>query len=398
MAALTYDDQAVARDLPALIAVMLASGLRLGEACAVLWRCVDLQAGTLEVEATVVRIKGKGLLRKATKTTAGRRILRLPKWSVEMLRERSRAVSATPDTPVFPTLTGKLRDPSNTAADLRDAFEKAGFGWPPAMCSAKRQQASSMPAALPLARSPTNSATPGHRSPWTATWAAVSPPTALRPSSRPWHDLGPLQLPQRRHRAKQGRPTGTRKVIRSSGSSGAGRDARPRRWATKRGEARGPRRLEWAAQVRQRRRRRSARAARSPVATSPTPPLSAAPAGQPARPTSGSATRTPAAGQNSPAPTRRDDSNIAMWGHPLARRTMHGQRWVRTEGDDRCDAPEVRSPFDAIDKRTARGRRDRWLHQLASIVVQGSRGSWLCPSLMISHSRAILAPTYQTAR
>ena len=129
MAALTYDDQAVARDLPALIATMLASGLRLGEACAVLWRCVDLQAGTLEVEATVVRIKGKGLLRKATKTTAGRRILRLPKWSVEMLRERSRAVSATPDTPVFPTSTGKLRDPSNTAADLRDAFEKAGFGW-----------------------------------------------------------------------------------------------------------------------------------------------------------------------------------------------------------------------------------------------------------------------------
>ncbi len=75
----------------------------------------------LEVEATVVRIKGKGLLRKATKTTAGRRILRLPKWSVEMLRERSRAVSATPDTPVFPTLTGKLRDPSNTAADRTGA-------------------------------------------------------------------------------------------------------------------------------------------------------------------------------------------------------------------------------------------------------------------------------------
>ena len=45
------------------------------------------------------------------------------------LRERSGAVPATPDAPVFPTSTGKIRDPSNTAADLRDAFEKAGFGW-----------------------------------------------------------------------------------------------------------------------------------------------------------------------------------------------------------------------------------------------------------------------------
>ena len=69
MAALTYDDQAVARDLPALVATMLASGLRLGEACAIFWRSMDLEAGTLKVEATVVRIKGKGLLRKTTKTT-----------------------------------------------------------------------------------------------------------------------------------------------------------------------------------------------------------------------------------------------------------------------------------------------------------------------------------------
>ena len=129
MAALTYDDQAVARDLPALVATMLASGLRLGEACALLWESVDFDARTLEVEATVVRLKGQGLLRKSTKTTAGRRALRLPSWCVEMLRVRAAAGFTASDTPVFPARMGALRDPSNTAADLRDAFEKAGFGW-----------------------------------------------------------------------------------------------------------------------------------------------------------------------------------------------------------------------------------------------------------------------------
>jgi integrase len=129
MAALTYDDQAVARDLPTLVAAMLASGLRLGEACALLWQSVDFDARMWGVEATVVRLKGQGLLRKSTKTTAGRRALRLPSWCVEMLRVRAAAGFTAGDIPVFPARMGALRGPSNTAADLRDAFEKAGFGW-----------------------------------------------------------------------------------------------------------------------------------------------------------------------------------------------------------------------------------------------------------------------------
>ena len=129
MALLTYDDRAVRRDLSVLVATMLASGLRLGEACALLRHSVDLDAGTLEVEATVVRIKGKGLLRKSTKTTAGHRTLRLPSWCVQMLSERRAVTASAPDSPVFPAPSGNLRDASNTAADLRDAFEAAGFGW-----------------------------------------------------------------------------------------------------------------------------------------------------------------------------------------------------------------------------------------------------------------------------
>lgn len=129
MAMLTYDDQAVARDIPTLVAMMLASGLRLGEACALLWSSVDLEQRTVEIEANVVRLKGKGLLRKSTKTSAGRRTLRLPLWCVEMLRERAALSKPSPGMPVFPSPLGMLRDRSNTGADLRDAFEQAGFGW-----------------------------------------------------------------------------------------------------------------------------------------------------------------------------------------------------------------------------------------------------------------------------
>jgi integrase len=173
MAALTYDGQAVARDLPALVATMLASGLRLGEACAMLWHSVDFQAGTLEVEATVVRLRGEGLLRKSTKSTAGRRTLRLPKWCVDMLRERAAVSSAAADAPVFAAPKGNLRDPSNTAADLRDAFENAGSAGRPVTCFARPPRACSTRAASPLGRSPTSVATLDRRSQWTGTWRVI---------------------------------------------------------------------------------------------------------------------------------------------------------------------------------------------------------------------------------
>jgi integrase len=129
-ALLTYDDQAVARDLPALVSTMLASGLRLGEAMAVTWEAVDFEVETIEVRGTVIREKGQGLrIKSAPKSKAGVRKLRLPKWCVELLRERAVNRFAKPDDPVFPAPLGGLRDPSNTAADIKDAFEKAGFGW-----------------------------------------------------------------------------------------------------------------------------------------------------------------------------------------------------------------------------------------------------------------------------
>lgn len=129
-AALTYDDRAIARDLPDLVSFLMATGLRIGEACGLAWSAVDLDAGTVDVRAAVVRVKGRGLVVKKTKTDTGARTLVLPLWCVTMLRDRAdRSQPLERSEPVFPAPLGGWRDPSNTQADLRDAFTSAGFDW-----------------------------------------------------------------------------------------------------------------------------------------------------------------------------------------------------------------------------------------------------------------------------
>jgi integrase len=126
-ALVTYDDRAVSRDLPDLVGFLLATGLRLGEAAALKWSNVDLDRGVISVVGTVVRINGKGLVINRTKTATSQRVLEVPSWTVQMLRIRQ--LQADLAGPVFPAPLGGLRDPSNTAKDLRDAFADAGFDW-----------------------------------------------------------------------------------------------------------------------------------------------------------------------------------------------------------------------------------------------------------------------------
>jgi integrase len=132
-AALTYDEQAVARDLPDLVSFMMAAGLRIGETTGLAWDAVDLELGTVDVRTAAIRVKGQGLVIKTTKTDAGTRTLVLPQWCVTMLRRRACTLASSDDgtmaRPVFPAPFGGWRDPSNTQADLRDAFTNAGFDW-----------------------------------------------------------------------------------------------------------------------------------------------------------------------------------------------------------------------------------------------------------------------------
>jgi integrase len=128
LAQLRADRTAVRKDLPDLTRFMLATGVRIGETLGVFWSDVDLEAGTVAVDHTVIRVKGRGLVRKSTKTEAGERTLALPSWAVAMLRAR-RLASDEPDGPVFPDSLGGLRDPANTRRDLRNARGSAGFAW-----------------------------------------------------------------------------------------------------------------------------------------------------------------------------------------------------------------------------------------------------------------------------
>jgi integrase len=130
-ARLAADPAAARQDLPDLVAFLLGTGLRIGEACALRPSAVDLAAATLTVTGTVIRQPGQGLLiQDVPKTTAGRRTITLPPRTVELLRHRLTALTTTGDDPViFPSPQGRLRDPSNTSGDLRTALDRAGFPW-----------------------------------------------------------------------------------------------------------------------------------------------------------------------------------------------------------------------------------------------------------------------------
>jgi integrase len=125
---LESDEQAVKRDLPDLSRFMMATGVRIGEALAVYWEDVDIEAGTVAVNYTVIRVKGVGLIRKSTKTEAGERTLPLPNWALDMLKRRH-ATTRFPNGPIFPSALGGLRDPSNTRRDLRKARGGEEFAW-----------------------------------------------------------------------------------------------------------------------------------------------------------------------------------------------------------------------------------------------------------------------------
>jgi integrase len=127
LALLESDEKAARKDMPDLSRFMMSTGVRIGEALAVMWPDVDLDGATVEVNYTVIRVRGEGLIRKSTKTEAGERTLPLPAWVVEVLRRRKEA-AGHPHGPIFPDSIGGFRDPSNTRRDLRDARGEE-FAW-----------------------------------------------------------------------------------------------------------------------------------------------------------------------------------------------------------------------------------------------------------------------------
>jgi len=123
------DDEVARRhDLPDLVFFMLATGVWIGEALAVVWSDVDLDTGTVAITSTLIRVKGEGLVRKPTKTRTGDRMLPLPLSAVAVLRRRFMS-GARLNQPVFPDVRGGFRDPSNVSRELRNARGDAELAW-----------------------------------------------------------------------------------------------------------------------------------------------------------------------------------------------------------------------------------------------------------------------------
>jgi integrase len=114
-------------DTVELIEFMLASGWRVGEACALDIGSVDFSAGTASVEAISVRVNGKGVVRQEfPKTEKSARVTPLPAKTMDLLRRRHERLGEF-TTLLFPTPLMRLRDPSNTQRELRDRRELLGY-------------------------------------------------------------------------------------------------------------------------------------------------------------------------------------------------------------------------------------------------------------------------------
>ena len=131
LARLRADPTALRLDLPDFVEFMLGTGVRIGEACAIRAAVLDLTAGTVRINATVVRVNGAGLqIQPRTKTAGSERILHLPPHLVRMLtRRRLAGHPPGPAGVIFTSPTGLIRDPSNTQADLRQALDRTGYPW-----------------------------------------------------------------------------------------------------------------------------------------------------------------------------------------------------------------------------------------------------------------------------
>ncbi|MBW3068991.1 site-specific integrase [Actinomyces sp. 594] len=104
--------------------LMLGTGVRIGEACALTWDDVDLEAGTIRVEGTFIDgAADRRGVQEAPKTDRARRTLYLPDFVVVSLVEHG----PRDEGPVLYTRNGTHMSPANLRRSLRAAVREAGL-------------------------------------------------------------------------------------------------------------------------------------------------------------------------------------------------------------------------------------------------------------------------------
>lgn len=122
---LATDPLTVHQDIAELVEFMLGSGVRVGEALGVRRDVLDLDAGVVEVNATAVRLTGKGTtLQFRTKSDAGWRVIALPDHIIELCRHRMETVRANEHGLLFPGLRGGVRNPSGANGLVKKAVTR----------------------------------------------------------------------------------------------------------------------------------------------------------------------------------------------------------------------------------------------------------------------------------
>lgn len=114
-------------DLPDLMEAMLSTGIRIGEALAILGPDVHATADAVAVTHHVIRVTGQGLIRRPLRKGNEEELtLCVPEWSRPMWVRRKKAAG---DSPLFASFTGELLDPSNVINRISDAMTAVGYEW-----------------------------------------------------------------------------------------------------------------------------------------------------------------------------------------------------------------------------------------------------------------------------
>lgn len=99
--------------------VVRGTGMRIGEALALRWQDINLEAGTVTVAGTA---DGKGGRKDFPKTEKSRRTISVTPAALEALkRQQGKDYTEFMGKPVFPTVTGRYRTVANTETRLRKA-------------------------------------------------------------------------------------------------------------------------------------------------------------------------------------------------------------------------------------------------------------------------------------
>lgn len=117
----------------ALITTLIYTGMRRGEAMGLQWRCIDFDAGTVDINKTRLYIRGTGVIEDEPKNETSKRVISVPAaaldelkaWRAEQLREKLKCGAAWHETGyVFTGWDGQPMHPDTPSKWFRDFLQR----------------------------------------------------------------------------------------------------------------------------------------------------------------------------------------------------------------------------------------------------------------------------------